>query len=197
MTIDQKPWRAEMPKTYEVPPPWAEGCCDSESVWHLVLDANANADKLRTELDAARARIAELEANRHHNMQQVCPRMDCAQSRELVQSMFGERSELRARIAELEAAESANLRAIGEASGAMYEPCQGPTWPGSWAEQVSVIRSLRESQRHETERFLRIEKLLGDHGFDCECECSAEEHSEDCERCFACKVDAALRGVSL
>lgn len=112
-------------------------------------------------------------------------------------SMGKELTAARARIEELEKAEASNLRAIGEASGAMYEPDTGPTWPGSWAEQVSVIRGLRESQRHETDRFLRIEELVRKNGCDCPCSCSVEEHYESCRRCFACKVDAALRGVSL
>ena len=43
-------------------------------------------------------------------------------------------------------------------------------------------------------RVRNVEALLSLNGCDCDCDHSAEEHDEDCDRCFACQVQAALDG---
>lgn len=40
----------------------------------------------------------------------------------------------------------------------------------------------------------QIGALLASNGCDCECEHSADEHDDDCERCLACRVESALAG---
>lgn len=43
-------------------------------------------------------------------------------------------------------------------------------------------------------RLAAIGDLLGESGCDCDCEHHPEEHDDDCERCLACRVDAAHTG---
>lgn len=40
----------------------------------------------------------------------------------------------------------------------------------------------------------RIARLLSEEGCSCDCGCDSEGHDEGCEPCFACRVDAVLRG---
>ena len=39
-----------------------------------------------------------------------------------------------------------------------------------------------------------VNRLLADNGCDCECEHHRDEHDDTCERCLACRIDAALNG---
>jgi hypothetical protein len=43
----------------------------------------------------------------------------------------------------------------------------------------------------------RANQVLSENGCDCECGCDADGHSDDCDRCLACLVDAALRGEEI
>jgi len=42
--------------------------------------------------------------------------------------------------------------------------------------------------------YLAVCKVLSDNGCDCDCEHHPEEHDDDCVRCLACRVEAALAG---
>jgi hypothetical protein len=48
-----------------------------------------------------------------------------------------------------------------------------------WAEALNAIK--------------RVEAVLSRNGCDCECAHLWDEHDIDCERCLACRVEAALR----
>lgn len=39
-----------------------------------------------------------------------------------------------------------------------------------------------------------VNRLLADNGCDCECDHACESHDDTCERCLACRIDAALNG---
>lgn len=39
-----------------------------------------------------------------------------------------------------------------------------------------------------------VNRLLSQNGCDCECDHDAESHDDTCERCLACRIDAALNG---
>ena len=49
------------------------------------------------------------------------------------------------------------------------------------------VERLRES-------VARVDDMLSKNGCDCDCDHDAESHDDDCERCLACRVDAALHG---
>lgn len=37
-----------------------------------------------------------------------------------------------------------------------------------------------------------VGELLAENGCDCDCEHSYRDHDDDCERCLACRIEAAL-----
>jgi len=55
---------------------------------------------------------------------------------------------------------------------------------------AALSATLEDLRRAERE----IGALLTANGCDCDCEHDAEGHDDDCERCLACRVEAALRG---
>jgi hypothetical protein len=46
----------------------------------------------------------------------------------------------------------------------------------------------------QTARIAAVNHLLSQNGCDCECDHDAESHDDTCERCLACRIDAALNG---
>lgn len=58
-------------------------------------------------------------------------------------------------------------------------------------EELDEWKAENEQLRH---RHRDVEALLGTNGCDCECGHHHEEHGEDCERCLACRIAAALAG---
>lgn len=56
------------------------------------------------------------------------------------------------------------------------------------------LRLARVEAQHESRlaRCIAAARLLAERGCDCECDHSQHEHDSDCERCFPCRIDAAL-----
>lgn len=65
-------------------------------------------------------------------------------------------------------------------------------------ERVTVMELRQESTRRLM-RLLdvldRVRAVLSEHGCDCECKHHYEEHEDKCERCLACRTEAALDGA--
>ena len=67
---------------------------------------------------------------------------------------------------------------------------------------AKIREALRAAEKRELEALAELDeataklaavaKLLIANGCDCDCGHHHEEHSDDCERCFACKVSAAI-----
>ena len=64
-----------------------------------------------------------------------------------------------------------------------------------------VIRALKRSYTQGFEdgvifaaqdKLDKIGELLSDNGCDCECNHNWEDHSEDCKRCLACRIDSVI-----
>lgn len=47
--------------------------------------------------------------------------------------------------------------------------------------------------REAEARLDAVRVLLSSAGCDCSCDHSAEEHDDDCKRCFECRVEAAIK----
>ena len=62
------------------------------------------------------------------------------------------------------------------------------------AERNETLERVRAERDAALVRVRNVEALLSLNGCDCDCDHSAEEHDEDCDRCFACQVQAALDG---
>ena len=62
------------------------------------------------------------------------------------------------------------------------------------AAEAAVTEIRRQSARatRSMAKLAAIAKLLIANGCDCDCGHHHEEHSDDCERCFACKVSDAI-----
>lgn len=54
--------------------------------------------------------------------------------------------------------------------------------------ELEALEELDEA----TAILVAVAKLLMANGCDCECGHDSEGHDDDCERCFACKVSAAI-----
>jgi hypothetical protein len=63
---------------------------------------------------------------------------------------------------------------------------------------VEKWRFLYEEMKSEKEKLERkvwaVAELLENNGCDCECGCDGD-HSDDCDRCFACAVNDAIMVV--
>ena len=64
------------------------------------------------------------------------------------------------------------------------------------AAEAAVTEIRRQSARatRSMSKLAAVAKLLVANGCDCDCDCEHhyEDHDDDCERCFACKVSAAI-----
>jgi len=59
----------------------------------------------------------------------------------------------------------------------------------------SEVGRMAKQIAGQTARIAAVNRLLSENGCDCECDHACEDdHEEDCERCLACRIDAALNG---
>lgn len=59
----------------------------------------------------------------------------------------------------------------------------------------SEVGRMAKQLAGQTTRITAVNDLLSANGCDCECDHAIEDdHEEDCERCLACRIDAALNG---
>lgn len=63
-------------------------------------------------------------------------------------------------------------------------------------ELSQVLTMRREQVRLLTAQTEAVNAVLAEAGCSCDCEHDNEGHEPDCDRCVACRVDAALRGGS-
>ena len=59
---------------------------------------------------------------------------------------------------------------------------------------LALIEHYQRSAIDAEERLAAVRSLLEDHGCDCECDCAWESHRDDCDRCLACRIAAAVGG---
>lgn len=57
---------------------------------------------------------------------------------------------------------------------------------------LALIDSYQRGSMEADERIRAVCKLLSQNGCDCDCDHHYEEHDDDCERCLACRIGAAL-----
>lgn len=61
----------------------------------------------------------------------------------------------------------------------------------------SEVGRMAKQLAGQTARIAAVNRLLSQNGCDCDCECNytcEDDHEKDCERCLACRIDAALNG---
>ncbi len=65
------------------------------------------------------------------------------------------------------------------------------------AEQIdrAVTEAVEALKAQQTARLIAVGELLSREGCSCECDHDSESHEADCDRCFACRVEAALFGA--
>ena len=59
-------------------------------------------------------------------------------------------------------------------------------------QRPTEIRRQSARATRSMAKLAAVAKLLVANGCDCDCEHHYEDHDDDCERCFACKVSAAI-----
>jgi len=57
-----------------------------------------------------------------------------------------------------------------------------------WPRVDALMRGWRDAE----DKLKAVRRLLEDHGCDCDCDCNYCEHTDACERCFACRVQGAI-----
>lgn len=60
------------------------------------------------------------------------------------------------------------------------------------AERDAALREALAERDRLRDRRLAVFALLEANGCDCECAHYFEDHDDDCERCLACRVEAAM-----
>jgi len=77
-----------------------------------------------------------------------------------------------------------------------YEPPRLVMSPGNAAmitHAPTDLAALVVEVERERARLDRVRADLAACGCDCECGHDAESHDDDCERCFACRIEEAIR----
>lgn len=62
----------------------------------------------------------------------------------------------------------------------------------AYADLVEDLRAAKHRNRTMHASLYRVRVLLENEGCSCECEHHREEHVDDCELCFACRVSAVV-----
>jgi len=81
---------------------------------------------------------------------------------------------------------SSDYLAVCEALGIVYAADGVPLGAGPIDAVLVEIKRLQGA-------YARTRDLLIAQGCECECGCDSDGHADDCERCFPCEVEAALR----
>ena len=84
-----------------------------------------------------------------------------------------------------------NIALTARIDAALAEPPADVAVTLTPAQRDDVIEVLEAAQRDDL-AIEKIEELLEANGCDCPCDCSFEEHDEECGRCLACRIAGVL-----